>query len=95
MCRRLDYIVAERSEAVVIIFVNYHNIVERSETVVIQIMKIVDCHVLRSIELLKAVSTVASSKNRVVFRRDDHFFALQMVNFSSLHDEEWPAEVGH
>jgi hypothetical protein len=24
---------------------------------------------------------------RVGFGRDDHFFALQMVNFSSLHDD--------
>jgi hypothetical protein len=34
-----------------------------------------------------------SSKNRFIFRRDDQFLALQMVNFSSTHDEGRPADV--
>jgi hypothetical protein len=56
-------------------------------------MKIVDCHVLRSIELLEAVSTVVSLKNRVIFRHDGPFLAKQMVKLSSLHDEGRPADV--
>ena len=56
-------------------------------------MKIVDCHVPYSIELLEAVSTVASLKFRVIFHRDGPFLALQMVNFSSLHDEGRHADV--
>jgi hypothetical protein len=36
---------------------------------------------------------VESSKNRFIFHHDGHFLALQMVNFSSLHDEGGPADV--
>jgi hypothetical protein len=32
-------------------------------------------------------------ENRSFFDRDDQFFARQMVNFSSLHDEGRPADV--
>jgi hypothetical protein len=63
--------------------------------VVVQIMKIVDCHVLRSIELLAAISTVASSKNRFIFHRDGQFLAKQMVNFSSLYDDGMDTESFH
>jgi hypothetical protein len=38
---------------------------------------------------------VASSKIWSFFDRDGHFLARQMVNFSSLHDKERLAEVGH
>ena len=60
---------------------------------VVKIVNLVDCHVkilqchARSIGLIEAVPTVASSKNRSFFRRDDPFFALQMVNFSFQHDK--------
>jgi hypothetical protein len=62
----------------------------------IDVVKIVDCHEYHeSIALVERNPTVASSKNRFIFHRDGHFFALQMVNFSSLHDDQWPAEVCH
>ena len=32
-------------------------------------------------------------ENLVFFDRDDQFFALQMVSFSSIHDEGRPVEV--
>ena len=56
-------------------------------------MKTVDCHVLRSIELLEAVSTVVSLKFRSIFDRDDQFVTVKMVKLSSLHDEGRPADV--
>ena len=42
----IEWSALARNEAAIdVIYRHYHNIVERSETVVIQIMKIVDCHV--------------------------------------------------
>ena len=65
-----------------------------AEAVVVEIMKIVDCHVdSHTIELLAAISTVSSSKFWSIFDRDGPILALQMVNFSSLHDEGRPADV--
>jgi hypothetical protein len=49
----------------------------------------------KSIDVLEAISTVASSKIWSFFDRDGQFLALQMDNFSLLHDEERLAEVCH
>jgi hypothetical protein len=79
----------------VCLYRHYSNIVELN--VVDIFVKIVDCRVFIIIELVNTNSTVASSKNhRVIFSPRwslTHFLALQMVNFSSLHDEGRPADV--
>ena len=86
-----------RSEAVVIIVVNYHNIITRLAEAVVDIFVIIDNLLIVVLPLIDRASRRDFNGGvveiLVIFRHDGPFLAKQMVKLSSLHVEERPGDV--